>query len=48
MSMSANRPAFFALRLRCREKGDLFSARDRLRRGGVAQTPAPYTEKEIP
>jgi hypothetical protein len=28
-------------------KGDLFSARDRLRRGGVAETPAPYTEKEL-
>jgi hypothetical protein len=28
-------------------KGDLFSARDRLRRGGVAETPAPYAEKEL-
>src|SRR4029077_20461176 len=28
-------------------KGDLFSARGQLRRGGVAETPAPYTEKEI-
>ena len=28
-------------------KGDLFSARDRLRRGGVPKTPSPYTEKEL-
>ena len=28
-------------------KGNLFSARDRLRCGGKAETPAPYTEKEI-
>jgi hypothetical protein len=28
-------------------KGSLFSARDRLRRGGVAEMPAPYTEKEL-
>jgi hypothetical protein len=28
-------------------KGGFFSARDRLRRGGVAETPAPYTESEL-
>jgi hypothetical protein len=28
-------------------KGGLFSARDRLRRGGVADAPAPYTEAEL-
>ena len=28
-------------------KGSLFSARDRLRRGGVAERPAPYTESEL-
>jgi len=28
-------------------KGNLFSARDRLRCGGKAETPAPYTEKEL-
>jgi len=28
-------------------KGGLFSARDRLRRGGAAEAPAPYTETEL-
>ena len=29
------------------EKGSFFSARERLHRGGVANTPAPYTETEL-
>ena len=28
-------------------KGSLFSARERLHRDGVADTPAPYTESEL-
>ena len=47
MSMSGNRWGFLRFATSMPATGDLFSARGRLRRAGMAERPAPYTEKEL-
>lgn len=48
MYVDVQRPTgFLRFANRVPAKGSFFSARERLHRGGVANTPAPYTETEL-